>query len=207
MKSILLEVVIFYVRVGCGDFGRRSVQTNAFICSHLQGIDFKESPALTSSGAKTNPGLLNWCPSISHIYYRIILILMATLVLPYSKNSWAKIKPTQSRGVFYYQLSSVNWEYYSKHVRGIHPGLSIYNTCLRHELRQPCISLWGGCWPVACDSPLTNTLHAASRPTHSVWTICTSQSVSSFEIPYKGGGASQWQGIACAVYAGGKKTP
>lgn len=83
-------------------------KTNAFICSHLQGIDFKESPALTSSGVKPNPGPCNWCPSISHIYYRIILILMATLVLLHSKNSWAKIKPIQSRGLFYYQLLSVN---------------------------------------------------------------------------------------------------
>lgn len=36
-------------------------------------------------------------------------------------------------------------------------------------------------YPGACESPLTKTLHAASRPTHSVSAISTSQAASSAE--------------------------
>lgn len=39
----------------------------------------------------------------------------------------------------------------------------------------------GSCYPRACESPLTKTLQAASRPTHSVSAICTSQVASSAE--------------------------
>lgn len=33
----------------------------------------------------------------------------------------------------------------------------------------------GSCYPGACESPLSETLHIASRPTHSFSAICTSQ--------------------------------
>lgn len=42
----------------------------------------------------------------------------------------------------------------------------------------------GSSYPGACESPLTKTLHAACRPTHSVSAICTSRALSSTERPF-----------------------
>lgn len=66
------------------------------------------------------------------------------------------------------------------------------------------------CYPRACESPLTQSLHVATRTTHFISAICTSQAacgtVKGLYNKYtRGGSASSWQGIACTVCVKEKK--